>query len=96
MWRTQMLSRQRCSRAAVLQGDEGKRGGRQVSGLWVRFLVAQAVVAEWGSAADVCQNPAGGNHLWSACGLMGSAKDPFYAMGNSVSPRRYLRVSSLD
>lgn len=84
--------------SGCVAGERGETagGGQQVSGLWVRFLVAQAVAAEWGSAADVCQYPAGGTHLWSACGLMGSAKDPFSAMGNSVSPRRYLRVSPLD
>lgn len=43
----------------------------------MRSVIAQATAEShqcW-PAADVRQNPAGGNHLWSSCGLEGSVKN---------------------
>lgn len=76
-----------CSGAAVCC-SRTRATPRRKAGFWLLDSIPRHSGCSSTTQALVCcryvpqaSNPAGRNHLWSVCGLVGSVKDPFYTFG---------------
>lgn len=80
----------------MLRWIEGGGGGtgekKRAAGLVM--IQAAAVSLECWTAADVRQKPAGGNHLWSGCGLVGRVKNHFSGLARGTQFHSVFPVST--